>query len=572
MNALDWMIMVGTLAFIAGYGAWKNRKSATAASYLRGDNDLRWPTIGLAIMATQASAITFLSVPGQAYEDGLRFVQFYFGQPLAMIFVCAIFVPIYYRLNVFTAYQYLEERFDVRVRVLTATLFLIGRGLAAGISIYAPAIILSSLLGWSLNLMNLILGLTVIVYTVLGGSKAVAQTQRQQMMVIMGGIVVAAIVIAYRLPEEVSLGTASHLAGAAGLMNAIDFSFSVDSRYNVWSGLTGGFFLALSYFGTDQSQVGRYLGGRSIAESRLGLLFNGIVKIPMQLLILFIGILVFVFFLFERPPVFFNEPTVQQVYQSEYAQEFRALEARWEDAFEARKVSAQALAQAHQSEAGVEAAQAAFQERHEAMQTLRAEAKVLIKKAVPSAELKDSDYIFVSFVLKYLPTGLIGLLLAVILSAAMSSTASELNALGGTSVIDLYQRLFKPEASDAHILRVSKLFTVFWGLLAVAFATFAALLDNLIQAVNILGSIFYGVILGIFLVAFFLKKVRALPTLFGAILGQIGVIVLFFLSDVGFLWFNVVGCVLVVGLSWFFNLFFKSPPAAQSVGAPTQAG
>ena len=583
MTALDWTVMVGTLAFIAGYGAWKNRKATSAASYLRGDNDLRWPTIGLSVMATQASAITFLSMPGQAYEDGLRFVQMYFGQPLALIIVCAVFVPIYYKLDVFTAYQYLERRFDVRVRVLAAGLFLLGRGLATGISIYAPAIILSSLLGWSLNLTNLVLGLTVIVYTVSGGSKAVSQTQRQQMMVIMAGILVAAVVITLRLPDNVSLNTATHLAGAAGLMNAVDFSFSVDSRYNIWSGLAGGLFLALSYFGTDQSQVARYLGGKSVTESRLGLLFNGILKIPMQLLILFIGLLVFVFFLFERPPVFFNQPTVDAVYQTEHAAEFKALEGRWDAAFAARKGTAEALAARYAADpaalvapaapaAGADAptpeqaaviadpdaalarARADFVAANQAMKTLRTEAKALIHKALPNAEIKDSDYIFVSFVLRYLPAGLVGLLLAVILAAAMSSTASELTALGGTTVVDFYKRLFRPNATDAQVLRASKLFTVFWGLVAVAFATFAALLDNLIQAVNILGSVFYGVILGIFLVAFFFKWVRALPTFIAAAVGQVCVVGLYFASDIGFLWFNVIGCGLVVGMAVIFDV------------------
>ncbi len=551
MTAIDWTVLVGTIAFIAIYGTWKTRHVQTAQSYLRGDDDLRWPTIGLSIMATQASAITFLSVPGQAYEDGMRFVQFYFGLPIAMVIISAVFVPIYYRLNVFTAYEYLEKRFDPKTRVLAATLFMIGRGLAAGISIYAPAIILSTLLGWSLNLTNLVLGTIVIIYTVSGGSKAVSQTQKQQMMVIMGGIIVAAVVIAYRLPDDVTLGTATSLAGALGRINVVDFEFDLNNRYNFWSGITGGLFLALSYFGTDQSQVQRYLGGRSVAESRLGLLFNGMLKIPMQFLILFIGILVFVFFLFERPPVFFNQPTLDAAKRTAHGPAIASLEADWQRAFEARRDQAVALTAAlDRGDAAAEAAaREGLQGAHAQMNTVRAEAKAVIAQALPKAELKDSDYIFVSFVLKYLPPGLVGLLLAVILSAAMSSTASELNALGSTSVVDLYKRLIRPDADDAHTLRASKLFTIFWGCLAVAFATFAALVDNLIQAVNILGSIFYGVILGIFLVAFFLKRVRGTPTFAAAVIAQLTVVALFFSSDIGFLWFNVIGCALVVGLA-----------------------
>ncbi|MCA9525632.1 MAG: sodium:solute symporter [Myxococcales bacterium] len=550
MSSLDWIILLGTLAFIVVWGVWKTRGVATAQEYLRG-TDLRWPTIGLSIMATQASAITFLSVPGQAYEDGMRFVQFYFGLPIAMVIICVVFVPIYYRLNVMTAYAYLEQRFDTKVRVLAALLFMVGRGLAAGISIYAPAIILSSLLGWSLNAMTLLMGSAVILYTVSGGAKAVSQTQKQQMVVILAGILIAAVVIAYRLPDDVSVATATSLAGALGRVNPVDFSFNFDSRYTFWSGITGGLFLALSYFGTDQSQVQRYLGGRSMAESRLGLLFNGILKIPMQFLILFIGVLVFAFYLFERPPVFFNQPTLDAAKRTAQGPAIEALEADWQRAFEARRDQAVALTAA--LDGGDALAEAAAREglqaSHARMNAIRAEAKAVIAKALPSAELKDSDYIFVSFVLKYLPPGLVGLLLAVILSAAMSSTASELNALGSTSVVDLYKRLLRPDADDAHTLLASKLFTVFWGCLAVAFATFAALVDNLIQAVNILGSIFYGVILGIFLVAFFLKRVRGTPTFAAAVIAQGTVVALFFTSEIGFLWFNVIGCSLVVGLA-----------------------
>lgn len=541
MSALDWVVLIGSVLAVASYGVWQSR-ATSARGHLRGEN-LHWPTIGLSIMATQASAVTFLSVPGQAYEDGMRFVQFYFGLPLAMVVICVVFVPIYHRLQVWTAYEYLEQRFDVRVRVLAALLFMIGRGLAAGISIYAPAIVLSAVLGWSLNAMNLAIGLTVIAYTVSGGAKAVSATQKQQMVVILFGMLVAAGVLVAKLPEHVGVREAAALSGALGRMQMVDFRFDPSTRYTFWSGITGGFFLSLSYFGTDQSQVQRYLGGASLTESRLGLLFNGLLKIPMQAGILFIGVLLFAFHLFEPPPLVFNTPVAEAVGRSPLADEYRALEHRWGDAFADRRAHAHALAAGDPSAAdGLRAAQAT-------MDAVRAEARELVPRAVPGAETRDSDYIFIRFVLDHLPPGLVGLLLAAILMAAMSSTASELSALGATSVVDLYKRLLRPDADERHTLRASQAFTVLWGGLAVAFATFAALLDNLIQAVNILGSIFYGVILGIFLVAFFLPRVGATAVLAGALLAQAAVIGLFFGSEIGFLWFNVIGCALVVGLS-----------------------
>ncbi len=543
MSPLDWAVLVGTVVFISAYGAWKTRGPTSARAYLKGEG-LRWPTIGLSIMATQASAITFLSVPGQAYEDGLRFVQFYFGLPLAMVIISAVFVPIYHRLQVVTAYEFLEQRFDVRVRVLAATLFMIGRGLAAGITIYAPSIVLSAVLGWSIDTLNLLIGGIVVLYTVTGGARAVSQTQKQQMIVMMGGIVLAALVIAWRLPGEVTLGGAATLAGALGKLNAVDFSFDPSTRYTFWSGITGGLFLSLSYFGTDQSQVGRYLGGASVAESRLGLLFNGMLKIPMQALILAIGVLVFVFYVFERPPVFFDQPTLERVRVSEHAPALEALEVRWDEAFVERREQARAVAAADTVEA-----RAALVAADQRMTALRGEARELVKRALPGSEVKDSDHIFVGFVLRHLPKGLVGLLMAVIVLASMSSTASELNALGSTSVVDLYKRLLRPYADETHTLLAGKAFTVFWGALAIGFATFAALVDNLIQAVNLLGSIFYGVILGIFLVAFFLRRVGATPVLVGAVVAQASVVGLYLTSDIGFLWFNVIGCALVVAVA-----------------------
>ena len=549
MTGLDWAVLVGTIAFIGAYGAWKTRGTHDAETYLRGDDSLRWPTIGLSIMATQASAITFLSTPGQAFDDGMRFVQFYFGLPLAMVVISAVFVPIYFRLKVYTAYEYLEHRFDVRVRTLGALLFLVQRGLAAGITIYAPAIILSTILGWSLQLTNLAIGLVVIAYTVSGGTRAVSQTQRQQMIVMLAGLAVAAGLIVWRLPEDVSLPAALKLAGALDRMNVVDFSLDLDDRYNVWSGLLGGFFLALAYFGTDQSQVQRYLSGRSVAESRLGLLFNGLFKIPMQFVILLLGVLVFVFYLFTPPPIFFNTAALAGVERGAHGDALRALQAEYDGALDAQRQAAHAFVRS----GGDDAARGALRAAAARVDGLRDDAKALVARALPRAETKDADYVFVGFVLRYVPSGLVGLLIAVILCAAMSSTSSELAALGSTTTVDLYKRLWRREATPQHDLRASQLFTIFWGLMAVGFATFASLLDNLIEAVNILGSIFYGTILGLFVVAFFVRRVTATPVLIAALIAQTTVAALFFTSSLGFLWFNVIGCGIVVVLSLVFE-------------------
>ena len=545
MSHLDWVVLVGTIAFIVAYGAWKTRDVTDMEGYFRGGNTLRWPTIGLSIMATQASAITFLSTPGQAYEDGMRFVQFYFGLPLAMIVISAVFVPIYYRLKVYTAYEYLEHRFDGRVRTLGAVLFLIQRGLAAGITIYAPAIILSAILGWQLNATIWSIGLVVIAYTVSGGTRAVSQTQKGQMIVMLSGMAVAAVIVILRLPPEVSLPSAFKVAGALDRMNVVSFDLDPSSRYNFWSGISGGFFLALAYFGTDQSQVQRYLSGRSVTESRLGLLFNGMFKIPMQFVILLIGVLVFVFYLFTPPPMFFNEATLARVESGAHAAELHVLQARYDDAFAAQSAAARAYVAALDT-ADSDAARGALRTAAGNVESVRQDARELVAAAVPGAETRDADYIFLTFVLGFVPSGLVGLLIAVILCAAMSSTASELSALGATSTVDLYKRVFDHPGGARRDLLVSKLFTVLWGALAIAFASFASLFENLIQAVNILGSIFYGTILGLFLVAFFLPRVTAGPVLVAALLAQTTVAVLFFATDLGFLWYNVVGSGVVV--------------------------
>ncbi|MHC2991844.1 sodium:solute symporter [Pontibacter sp. HJ8] len=552
MRLLDWIVLLGTLGFIVSYGVWKTRGSKDIEGYLKGDNSMKWWTIGLSIMATQASAITFLSTPGQAYEDGMRFVQFYFGLPIAMVIISVTIIPIFYRLKVYTAYEYLENRFDLKTRSLAAMLFLVQRGLAAGITIYAPAIIMSTILGWNLTVTNLILGGLVIIYTLSGGTKAVSVTQKQQMAVMIGGMLVAGFMVVHYLPEDVSFGDAVAVAGKMGKMNIVDFSWdwetSWNDRYNFWSGMTGGLFLALSYFGTDQSQVARYLGGRSVAESRLGLLFNGLLKIPMQFMILFIGVMVFIFYQFNQPPLFFNEAAKNKIHNTEYAADLEKLEARHTTLFEQKQLAVRGLVSALRTEndAAIDAAQAEVESITSASSDVRTEVKSLISKADPEAETRDTDYVFISFVMKYLPAGLVGLLLAVIFSAAMSSTASELNALASTTVVDIYKRSVKQDGSDLHYVRVSKLFTAAWGSLAIIFATYASMLDNLIQAVNIIGSIFYGTILGIFLVAFYFKYIKGHAVFLGALLAEAVVLYCFKYTDIAFLWFNVIGCVAVI--------------------------
>jgi Na+/proline symporter len=560
LAALDWVVLIGTITAIVVYGAWRSRGLRTVDSFVRGDA-LRWPTIGLSIMATQASAITFISTPGQGFADGMRFVQFYLGLPLAMIVISAVFVPVYYKLKVRTAYEYLEHRFDARVRLFGGVLFLIGRGLATGITIYAPSIILSQILGWPLHATIWAMGIVVVIYTVLGGTRAVSITQKQQMIVMLTGLGVAAVVVILRLPAQVSVGDAVQVAGALGRMNVVSFDLDFSSRYNFWSGLTGGFFLALSYFGTDQSQVQRYLSGHSVAESRLGLLFNGIFKVPMQFLILFIGVMVFVFYVFTRPPVHFDRPTLAQV-EAQHGAEVAALNARHDQAFAERRDAAFAFIAARGTPAQP-AARAALLETQRRFDAVHDDTKALIHRALPAAETRDTDYVFLSFVLEHLPIGLVGLLIAVILCAAMSAVASGLIALGVTTTVDFYlrlrQALGRPPASATHDLRVSQLATIGWAVIAIGFASIASLFANLIEAVNILGSIFYGTILGLFVVAFFVRRVTATPVLIGAIVAQALVIVLFFASELGFLWYNVIGCAAVVLVSLAMQAIWPAP-------------
>ena len=563
--------MLTTLLGIVVYGVWKTRNVNSVQSYLLGDRDLPWWTIGLSIMATQASAITFLSTPGQAYDDGMRFAQFYFGLPVAMVILCIFVLPIYYRLKVYTAYEYLEGRFDLKTRTLTAILFLIQRGLAAGITIYAPAIILSSILGWDLNLTILFIGIVVVFYTVMGGTKAVSVTQKQQMIVILGGMFAAAIILVLKLPPDVSFGDAVGVAGKMGKLNIVDFDFDLSNRYNFWSGMLGGVFLFLSYFGTDQSQVQRYLSGKSLTESRLGLLFNGILKVPMQFLVLFVGILVFVFFQFTKPPIHYNQSNLAALENSEYNSQLQDLKDQHTILFDEQQAAIRGLITAidNEEEAAIATNQANVKALHEQEKNLRAEVKELIKEQNPAAEVSDTDYVFINFIIRHLPIGLIGLLLAVIFSAAMSSTASELNALATTTVIDLYRRSLAKDRSDRHYLQASKFFTILWGGIALLFAATASLFDNLIEAVNIIGSVFYGVILGIFLVAFFLKHVKGRAVFWAALVSEAMILTIFYLTyyeidlkfilgysytiEIAYLWLNLIGCILTMVISVVFQ-------------------
>lgn len=553
MSWIDWLVLSLSLFSIVAYGTWATRKNNNLESYLKGNNSENWATIGLSIMATQASAITFLSTPGQAYESGMGFVQFYFGLPLAMILISIFFLPMYYKLKVYTAYQYLEQRFDVRVRAFTAFLFLISRGLAAGITIYAPAILLTTLLGWNLQLTCLLMGGLVIIYTVSGGSRAVSLTQKWQMAVIMVGMFVAFYYVLDSFPETVGFKDGVDIAGSLGKMNIIDLSVDPGNRYTLLSGLTGGLFLFLSYFGTDQSQVQRYLGGKSLKESRLGLMFNGLLKIPMQFFILLIGVMVFVSFQFNRPPIVFNQH-LAQLTEAE-RMELAEIESSYDAVFEEKKLALTENAEKNMGR---------VQELQKEQDELRTSYKETLVKYDPEYVKEDRDYIFLTFILNYLPHGLIGLLMAVIFAAAMSSTAGELNALASTTTIDFYKKFWSKEDNDKKDLRVSKWLTVAWGLLSIGIALTAGLFENLIQLVNILGSLFYGTILGVFLLAFFFKRVGAKATLIAGIIAQIVVLVVHFLTvyeyiEVSYLMYNVIGSVSVIVLGMLLQFGLPKP-------------
>jgi SSS family transporter len=548
MQQIDWFILIGTLLFIVLYGTYKSRGSKDVTQYLKGGSDSRWWTIGLSVMATQASAITFLSTPGQAFHSGMGFVQFYFGLPIAMVIICLVFIPIYHRLKVFTAYEYLETRFDLKTRTLTAILFLIQRGLAAGITIFAPAIILSAVLGWNLVMLNIIIGVLVIIYTVSGGTKAVSVTQKQQMAIIFGGMFVAFLLILNYLPLDITFTKALEIAGASGKMEILDFSFDFNNKYTFWSGIIGGTFLALSYFGTDQSQVQRYLSGKSMNEMQMGLIFNGLLKIPMQFFILLVGVMVFVFYQFNSSPLHFNPSAVNDVLNSGYASQYHNLEEQkntLEIAIKKQQLNYAMLDDQGQKQTVLSDIKALQSQEDQ----LRIRSKELIKKANPKAETNDKDYVFIHFILNNLPRGLIGLLLAVILSAAMSSTASELNALGSTTTIDLYRRNNQGR-SDKHYLMASKGFTMLWGIIAIGVACVANLFENLIELVNIIGSIFYGNVLGIFLLAFFFTYVKSRAVFIAAISTQGIIVYIWWIDLMPYLWLNVIGAALVIAIAF----------------------
>ena len=563
MNSIDWIVLFGTLLFIVTYGVWKSRGSQNIEGYLLGDKSLKWWTIGLSVMATQASAITFLSTPGQAFDDGMRFVQFYFGLPIAMVVLSVVAIPLYYRLKVFTAYEYLESRFDVKTRTLASALFLIQRGLGAGITIMAPSIILSAILGWNILYSNLLIGLLVIFYTVSGGTKAVSQTQKQQMFVMMGGMILAGIFIINLLPEEISFGKAVKVAGNLGKMNLITTEFNPTDRYNIWSGIIGGFFLHLGYFGTDQSQVARYLSGRSIAESRLGLLFNGLFKVPMQFIILFIGVMVFVFYLFVKPPVYFNSADTDKVQQTGQASNMLQIEDEHAVLFEQRKSKVFEMigAMDEGDDEKVGQIRKEIDQIEARNKELKAEITAMVKETDPYAADSDRDYVFITFVMSHLPHGLVGLLLAVIFSAAMSSSSSEINALASTSTVDIYKRSLAKSRSDRHYLNASKMSTLLWGVLAITFATLATKAENLIQFVNIVGSLFYGTVLGIFLTAFFIKYIRSNAVFIAAIITQLIIFYLYFNDILAFLWFNLVGPLLVIVIGYIIQFFISRAKA-----------
>ena len=556
MQQIDWIILVITLLFIVIYGVWKTKGSTgNVKDYILGNNETPWWTVGLSVMATQASAITFLSTPGQAYHDGMGFVQFYFGLPIAMVVISMTFIPIYHKLKVFTAYEYLEERFDLKTRSLASILFLVQRGLGTGITIYAPSIILSSILGWNLTQLNIIIGSLVIIYTFSGGTKAVNVTQKHQMFVIMFGMIATFFLILHLLPNDMTLGNALHIAGANDKMEIVDFSFDPETRYTFWSGITGGFFLALSYFGTDQSQVGRYLSGKSIRESQMGLIMNGFLKVPMQFFILLIGVMVFVFFQFNPVPLNFNPNNKVVIEKSIYKEEYHDLEKQLADLSEEKKefnlLYIDHLNQNYDNPILRKKLTALSYKEND----LRDQAKELISKADAKAETNDKDYVFINFILNYLPKGLIGLLLAVILSAAMSSTASGLTALASTTAIDIYKRNLKEEKSDKHYVNATRVFTVFWGIVAILFACIGTLFENLIQLVNIIGSIFYGTVLGIFLVGFYIKYIRAKAIFWGTIITQLLIFYIFYLDIVSFLWLNFIGALLTIIIAMLLQFF-----------------
>ena len=561
MSTADWIVLFLTLLFIVLYGIYKSRGIKNIDGYLLGNRSLPWYHVGLSVMATQASAITFLSAPGLAYSSGMSFVQFYFGLPLAMIVLCITFVPIFHKLKVFTAYEFLEKRFDVKTRGLTAILFLIQRGISTGITIFAPALIISTILHIDLTWTTLAIGIFVVIYTTYGGTKAVSHTQLLQMSIIFGSLLVAGILVIHLLPESIGLSKALHIAGKSGKTNALDFTFDLNNNYTLWTGLIGGFFLQLSYFGTDQSQVGRYLTGASIKESRIGLIMNGLLKIPMQFAILLIGVLVFTYYQFHQPPIFFNQVEIKKLKESKYAPDYQILEQKHSELFKTRESVVQQLNTAldHDDEKRIADYRSSLDQLNAKMQVVKEGTLDLIKKNNPTAETNDNNYVFLSFVTSVFPKGLIGLLIAVIFLASMGSTASAINSLASTTTIDIYKRFINPTSSEKQELLWSRLFTLIWGTFTVIVALYANRLGNLLEAVNILGSLFYGTILGIFIVAFYMKKIQGKAVFLAAILSEIIVIAVWTMNKIPFLWLNLIGCLAVMLIAYIVQLGTKVP-------------
>ncbi len=559
MRPLDWVVMVLALTYIVGYGLYRSRGSVGTKGFLLANRSLPWYAMALSIMATQASAITFISTTGQAYVDGMRFVQYYFGLPIAMILISITAVPIFHRAGVYTAYEYLEKRFDAKTRTLVSIIFLLQRGLAVGLALYAPSVVLTVILGWPSQLTPLLMGAIVLTYTVIGGIQAITWTDFQQMLMMFTGLIVAFFCAIWQLPDFVSFNDALAIAGAASRLNPVVWSFDWNDRYNVWSGIIGGMFLALAYFGTDQSQVQRYLTGKSIEQSRLSLLFNAVAKIPMQLFILFTGAMVFVFYTFVPPPIVFEKPQIARMQtQPEYA----AIAAGHDAAFEKRRSAATEYLQSRDA-----AHLSAFKAAQGEMDASRKSAGKLVDKVTGKAGFNDTNFIFLTFVINYLPVGVVGLIMAAIFGAAMSAISAEINSLATVSVIDLYQRWVRKDASDNHYLLVSRLATAFWCGYAIVTAQFGANLGSLIEAVNRLGSLFYGGMLGVFILAFYFPRVRANAAFMGVLAGEAAIFSAYLFTDIAFLWYNVIGPAVVIPVALLLSLFEAPPPRENSLSA-----
>src|SRR5690606_3253533 len=551
MSSIDWIVLVFTLFVIVAYGLYQSKNVKTIDGYILSDRSLPWYTVGLSVMATQASAITFLSAPGLAYSSGMSFAQFYFGLPLAMIVLCITFVPIFHKLKVYTAYEFLEKRFDIKTRALTAILFLIQRGISTGITIFAPAIILSTILQIDLVFTTVAIGSLVVIYTVYGGTKAVSYTQLLQMSIIFGGLLMAGVLVVYLLPQNIGFSESLHIAGKSGKANAIDFTFDLENQYTVWTGLIGGFFLQLSYFGSDQSQVGRYLTGASVKEGRLGLLMNGLLKIPVQFCILLIGILVFAYYQYHTPPLFFNAQETTKLENSIYKEDYAQIMDKHEQLSQEKNLVIGELTKAlkdkdQESQTAITEIKSKLAAYADQDKGLREELIELIKKNDARPDVNDNNYIFLKFVTDTFPNGLIGPLTAIIFLASMGATASAINSLSATTVIDIYKRFVRKQGDDAHYLKISRITTLCWGLFTIAIALYANRLGNLLEAVNILGSLFYGTILPIFLVAFYLKKIGGKAVFWSALISEAIIFGIWMMDVIAFLWLNLIGWVLVI--------------------------